>query len=328
MPRPMILATTLSVLALPTPDVAPSPDIREWTVPWEDTRPRDPFVDAKGRVWFVGQQGNYVAYLEPGSGRFERYEVDAGTHPHNLVVDAKGMVWITGNRNGRLVRLDPATRKLTNYEIPDPDVQDPHTMVFDRAGNAWFTAQQAGAVGRLDAATGTFRFWRTGAGTRPYGIVIDRAGRVWFDLFGTNQIGAIDQKSMALERYPLPDGARPRRIEVTSDGAVWYSDYARGYLGRLDPATRAVQEFAMPSGGRSLPYATAVDDRDRIWLAETGVQPNRLVAFDPRRRAFTETVEIEGGEAPNTIRHMVYHAPSREIWYGTDRNTVGRLRVP
>jgi virginiamycin B lyase len=39
-------------------------------------------------------------------------------------------------------------------------------------------------------------------------------------------------------------------------------------------------------------------------------------------------VATEGGEEPNTIRHMVFHRPTREIWYGTDRNTVGRLRVP
>ena len=326
--KPTMLLATLGVLTLPSAASAPASDIREWTVPWEDTRPRDPFVDSKGRVWFVGQQGNYVAYLDPATGRFERYEVDPGTHPHNLVVDAKGMVWVTGNRNGRLVRLDPASRKLTTFQMSDPEVGDPHTMIFDRAGNAWFTAQQAGAVGRFEVATGKFRFWRTGPGTRPYGIVTDGGGRVWFDLFGTNEVGAIDPKSLELERYPLPEGARPRRIGVTSDGAVWYGDYARGYLGRLDPATRAVREFALPGGARSLPYAMAVDDRDRVWVAETGVQPNRLVAFDPRRGRFTDSVNAEGGSAPNTIRHMVYHAPTREIWFGTDRNTVGRLKVP
>ena len=39
--------------------------ITEWTVPWERTRPRDPYVDGQGRVWFVGQEGNYVATLDP-----------------------------------------------------------------------------------------------------------------------------------------------------------------------------------------------------------------------------------------------------------------------
>lgn len=319
-----MLKLTLSLLLL---SLASALDVKEWTVPWEGTRPRDPFVDAKGRVWFVGQQGNYVAYLEPKSGKFERYEIEAGTHPHNLVVDRKGMVWYTGNRNGRLVRLDPGTRKLTDYPMPDPEVRDPHTMILDDAGNAWFTAQQAGVVGRLDGASGKIRLWQMGEGTRPYGITFDGAGRVWFDLFGTNQLAMIDPTTMEPRRYPLPEGARPRRIGVTSDGAVWYPDYARGFLGRLDPASGKVQEFAMPGGAHSLPYAMAVDDRNRVWVAESGVQPNRLVGFDPGKRAFTDTAEVSGGDAPNTIRHMVFHAPSREIWFGTDRNTIGRLKV-
>jgi virginiamycin B lyase len=322
--RTMTLGAIAALAALP----APAPDLREWTVPWAGTRPRDPFMDAKGRVWFVGQQGNYVAYLDPRNGKFERYEVDEGTHPHNLVVDAKGQVWFTGNRNARLVRLDPDTRKLTTLAMPDPAVGDPHTMIFDRAGNAWFTAQGAGVVGRLETSTGKFRFWKTGDGTRPYGIVTDPNGRVWFDLFGTNELGSIDPKSLELTRHKLPDGARPRRIGVTSDGVIWYGDYARGYLGRLDPASGKVTEVALPGAGRSLPYAMAVDGRDRVWVAETGLQPNRLVAFDPKARAFTDTVATEGGDEANTIRHMVYNAATKEIWYGTDRNTIGRLRVP
>ena len=129
-----MLRITTSLLLLATAEsLAPvAPDVKEWTVPWEGTRPRDPFVDAKGRVWFVGQSGNYVAYLEPNSGRFERYDIEEGTHPHNLVVDGKGMVWYTGNQNGRLVRLDPDSRKLTDFLMPDPAVRDPHTMIIDQ----------------------------------------------------------------------------------------------------------------------------------------------------------------------------------------------------
>jgi virginiamycin B lyase len=74
--KPTMLLMTFGAVALPPMGGAPAPDIREWTVPWEGSRPRDPFVDPKGRVWFVGQQGNYVAYLDPVTGRFERYEVD------------------------------------------------------------------------------------------------------------------------------------------------------------------------------------------------------------------------------------------------------------
>ena len=56
----------VSVLALTasspgTRSLQPAPvEITEWTVPWEKTRPRDPFLDNRGRVWFVGQAGNYI----------------------------------------------------------------------------------------------------------------------------------------------------------------------------------------------------------------------------------------------------------------------------
>ena len=258
---PVILALTASPLT-----------VQEWKVPWENTRPRDPYVAPNGLVWFVGQEGNYVANLDPKTGKFDRYEIEEGTHPHNLVVAPDGMVWYTGNQNGRIVKLDPKTRKLTNYPMPDANVNDPHTMVLDRAGNAWFTAQNAGVVGRLDGKTGKIRLWETGAGTRPYGIELDAKEQPWYVLFGTNAVGTIDPATMKERQFKLPEGARPRRIAVTKDG-IWYGDYARGYLGRLNPATAKVTEYAMPAGAASLPYAMAWNDKGRIWLAETGSGP-------------------------------------------------------
>ena len=46
-------------------------------------------MDQQGRVWFVGQQGNYLAFLDPETGEFKRYDLDPGAGPHNLIVDAK-----------------------------------------------------------------------------------------------------------------------------------------------------------------------------------------------------------------------------------------------
>ena len=164
-------------------------------------------------------------------------------------------------------------------------------------------------------------------GSRPYGIVIDSHDQPWFDLFGTNQIGTIEPRSGEFKAYTLPnDRTRPRRIVVGPDDVIWYGDYTRGYLGRLDPVTGKVEEYALPSGLASLPYAMTLDDRGRIWLAETGVQPNRLVAFDPAKKAFTETVTIAADQA-NTIRHMTFDKATRQIWFGGDANMIGRVQV-
>jgi virginiamycin B lyase len=67
------------------------------------------------------------------------------------------------------------------------------------------------------------------------------------------------------------------------------------------------------------------DDRDRLWLVETGPRPNRFVAFDPATERVVETADIPSGAG--SVRHMVFHAPTRTIWFGTDANTIGRARL-
>lgn len=306
-------------------------DPKVWDVPYGPrTRPRDPYADAQGRVWFVGQVGNYIAYFDTKSQEFKRFAIDSGTNPHNLVVE-KGAVWFTGNRNNRLVKLDPATGRLTTYRIPDPAVRDPHTMIFDpKSGVAWFSAQQAGTVGRFDPKTGEFRLWKTGERTRPYGVVIDSKGNPWFDLFGTNQILTIDARTGEEKRYTLPnERARPRRIAITSDDQIFWGDYTRGYLGHLDPRTGKIEEFELPLGARALPYAMTTDDRDIVWVAQNGYDglPATLVGFDPRSKKFVAEIPV-GRAAPNTIRHMTFDKATRQIWFGTDQGSIGKISVP
>lgn len=302
--------------------------ITEWTVPWERSRPRDPFVDAQGRVWFVGQAGNYIARLDPATGRFQRYEITDGTHPHNLIVDASGTVWYAGNRNARIGRLDPATGAVREYHMPDAGIRDPHTLVAGRADEIWFTAQGANVVGRFTPSSGDIRIVKVAQeNARPYGIVVDGEGTPWVALFGTNRIASVDRKTMSLREYELPNrGTHPRRLVAADDGTIWYVDYTRGYLGRLDPKSGAVREWASPAGAGAMPYAMAIDDRGRLWYVETGVQPNRLVGFDPSSEKFFSVTPFGG--TPNTVRHMVFHAPTRTLWFGTDANTIGRARVP
>ena len=61
---------------------------KTWQTPFEaNGRPRDPYAAQDGKVWFVGQAANYIAYLQPEDGSFKKFEIDAGTNPHNLVVD-------------------------------------------------------------------------------------------------------------------------------------------------------------------------------------------------------------------------------------------------
>lgn len=302
--------------------------IKEWLVPWENTRPRDPYVDKKGRVWFCGQTGDYIAYFNPGTEKFKRYDLDPGTGPHNLIVDKKGYIWFAGNQQGYIGRLSPKSGKIKKFPMPDPDIKDPHTLEFDGKGDIWFTALASNVIGKLVVETGEIKLipLQT-SGARPYGIKVDSWGRPWVALFGTNRLALVNPETYAAREYTLPRGdIRPRRLAITSFNKIWLVDYAGGYLGRFDPNTRAYREHRVPGGAEAGPYAIAVDDKDRLWFVETGVQPNRLVSYDPKLREFTTMTDIPSGGG--SVRHMYFHPQTREMWFGTDTNFIGRVTIP
>lgn len=328
-------------LAKSTSAEPPAPvEIREWKVPWPDTRPRDPFAVSENEVWFVGQVGSYLARLDAAKGAFARLDLPDRAAPHNLVVDEEGVVWYAGNANGTIGRYDPDAAggeglapASTIERIPlPPEAPDPHTLLLGPGGALWFTVQGGNFVGRLDRATREVRLAKVPApNARPYGIALSPQGVPWVALFGTNALARVDPQTLeiAVHRLPRAD-AHPRRLDVGSDGRVWYVDYPGGRLGVYDPQRERFTEWLLPSGADARPYAMAVDHRDRVWLVETGAQPNRLVGFDPKGGAEGEGAFLGAVELPSgglTVRHMHFHAPSRTLWFGTDAHTIGRATL-
>ncbi len=292
--------------------------LKEWSVEFGG-RSRDPYVAPDGKVWFVGQSGNYIAYFDPAAEEFRRYEIEDGTNPHNLIVDEDGIVWYAGNRNGRIGKLDPQSGEAEVFLTGE--ARDPHTLVFDGRGNIWFTSQQSNRIGRFNMGTGDYELvtpWETPG--RPYGIVIDHEGYPWAALFNTNAVVRLHPETMEMTHfYKATEASRSRRIEVTTDGHVWYVDEPRGRLGRIDPASGDVAEFPMPGGDGSRPYALTKDDREILWISQTGPE-KRLAGFDPRAERFVSVSEVS-----HNIRHMMFDARTGAMWFGTDANQVGRL---
>jgi len=317
-----------SALTLATePELNPL-DITEWKVPWEQTRPRDPYVDQQNLVWFVGQTGDYIAALDSKSGMFEQFPLDPGTGPHNLIVDDQGLVWYAGNRAAHIGKLDPATSHITKYPTPNSSAGDPHTLVFGKPNEIWFTVQQGNYIGHLEMDTGNILLTPLlTPNARPYGIVVDATHKPWFTEFGTNKLGTIDSKTKSVREISLPrKEARPRRLAITSDQAVWYVDYAEGYLGKFISTTKKVEEWRAPGGEDARPYGMTVDDKDRVWFVETGMHPNRLVGFNTKTQEVISITNIKSGGG--SVRHMTYHQPTQTIWFGTDANTIGRAKMP
>ncbi|MEO1036552.1 MAG: lyase [Pseudomonadota bacterium] len=323
--RTLIVGALIALLA--TPALAEI-DIREWQVPFEKSRPRDPFAESATSVWFVGQRAGYLAHLDATSGKIDKIDLKDGSGPHNLIVGSDGIVWYAGNRTQLIGRYDPATGDIEEIPMPDASARDPHTLVFDQdEQNIWFTVQGGNQLGRLHIASRNVDLIKSPTErSRPYGIKIAPDGVVWAVLFGTNKLARINPETLELTEFELPRSAsRPRRLEVTADGRLWYGDYATGTLGMFDPKSGKFEEWAMPQGANARPYGMASDSRGRIWLVATGVEPNEFTGFDPASETFFERTNVPSGGG--TIRHMHYHEPSGAVWFGTDTNYVGRAIV-
>lgn len=324
MVRLSMLACAAFVLASHAPVAAQQDakvDLKEWDVAFGG-RTRDPAVAPDGKVWFVGQAGNYIAWFDPKTEQFKRFEIEEGTNPHNLIVDQQGIVWYAGNRNGRIGRLDPNGGGLST--IMTGEAKDPHTLIFDGKGNIWFTSQGSNRIGRLNMKSQKVDLITPHeTSSNPYGIVMDKDGNPWAALLRTNLIVKLDPATMAVTKFKQgSDAARSRRLDVTSDGMIWYGDEARGFLGRINPATGETTEWQAPGGPKALPYALTKDDKGRLWFSETGAT-KQLVGFDPKTEKFFAVVPVSGN-----IRHMFFHAPTQALWFGTDANKIGRIIVP
>lgn len=322
-----LLISLMLVSAWPDTGNAESVDISEWLVPWENSQPGDPFVDQRGRVWFVGQRSDYVANLQPESGNFSRYDLDRDTRPLSLLINADGDLWFSANRQRYIGQLNPANGQITRHEMPNSRARDPHTLLFNSAGDIWFTVQQGNFIGKLTVANGDITLLEIPTRkTKPTGIVLDSLDEPWAAGFGRNLLLRVDSANMEVLEIELPNKkARPVRLVATSDNRIWWADFARGYLGRFDPDSGAFSEWPMPGGEDSEPHGMAVDRLDRIWIVESGLNPNVLVGFDTATEQFFSSTAIPSGG--KTVRQMHYFEPAGEIWFGTDTNYIGRAVV-
>lgn len=320
----VIAVTFLSVLTIALADTV---DVREWLVPWAGSGPTSPVVDARGRVWFVGTEEDYIANFSPDTAEFNRYDLRKGTEPVHLLTGANRTLWYASHRRRLIGSLDPSTGRVTEFDMPSRKAKDLRSMTFDNDGNIWFTAEDGGMVGRLEVSSGEIDLIELPGGrSKPFGIAVNRYNEPWVTGPESASLYLIDPVHMTAIGVPLPsEDASPHRIVITSDDLVWYTDPASGTLGRYNPVIGEFVEWTTPGGAEGRPLALTVDRYDRLWIIETGRVPNRLIGFDTRLTSFLTITDIPSGAG--SISQLYYHEPAGEVWFGTETNYVGRAVI-
>jgi virginiamycin B lyase len=121
--------------------------------------------------------------------------------------------------------------------------------------------------------------------------------------------------------------SRPNGIVIDAKDRPWFNLFGANRLGTIDPATLRLREYTLPDERARGRRITMTAD-GRLWFVGTGLKPNRLVGFDPRRETFFGITPVGSADAPNTVRHMVFDKTTQSIWFGSDQGTIGRAVVP
>ncbi|MEX0909320.1 MAG: hypothetical protein WDZ58_06090 [Gemmatimonadaceae bacterium] len=250
----------------------------------------------------------------------------ANTRPRDPYVAPDGSVWFVGQTGHYVARFDPRSAEFKRFALDDG--AGPHNLIVDPSGTIWYAGNRQAHIGKMNPASGAIqKIAKAEAGLRdPHTLVFDKSGNIWFTAQGGGHIGRLNMRSGEVRMATVPtERARPYGIVIDARGRPWFNQMGSNKIGVVDPATLAVREYILPNE-RSRTRRIVVDDRDRLWFVETGIRPNQFVGFDTRSRRFLGTTPIKSGGG--AVRHMVYHAPTRSIWFGTDAGTIGRAVVP
>ena len=155
--------------------------IREWQVPWPDTRPRDPAVAPDGRIWFTMQRGNAIGRIDMVSGAIRVIPVPSrGALPYGILADDDGRAWAVLLGSNRLATVTPETHELAEIELPRAQARLRRVGLTDD-GRVWYGDFTQGYIGAYDPADGVFEEWKTPSDrSGPYAMTTDDRGRVWF----------------------------------------------------------------------------------------------------------------------------------------------------
>jgi virginiamycin B lyase len=86
------------------------------------------------------------------------------------------------------------------------------------------------------------------------------------------------------------------------------------------------KEWPLPEGKDSKPVAITVDAKNRLWIAESGPQPGKLVGFDPKTTKFFGESALPSSAGAAVDLH--FDAKTGGLWFATADNKIGFAKVP
>jgi sugar lactone lactonase YvrE len=154
-------------------------------------------------------------------------------------------------------------------------------MAADASGNIWIASYSTDSVYVfLGGDPNQSVFYRSYAGSQPFGIALAADGTAWV----TNSGGFDGQDPRSVAKYALVNGALQQQFQhflgqalkglaVDSQGNAWVTSQGNSSIYALRPDGTPLGKFT--GGGIDGPWGVAVDGEDNVWVANFGpLQPH------------------------------------------------------
>jgi virginiamycin B lyase len=183
--------------------------VKEYPMPDADAKdPHTPIFDAKGRLWFSVQGGNFIGRIDPASGDVKLVKsLTPKSRPYGVKIDSKGVPFVVLFGTNKVARLDPETMQIREFTLPEG--ARPRRMAITPDDAVWYSDYARGYIGRLDPGSGAVKEWPSPGGpkSQPYGMaVVD--GVIWYSESNTkpNTLVRFDPKTEKFQSWTIPSG--------------------------------------------------------------------------------------------------------------------------
>ena len=207
-------------------------------------------------IWIANSAENTVSKLDTTTGNeVARYRTCPD--PSRTAVDVKGDAWAACRGDGGVYKFRNLVEKC-----PDKNGDGIIQTSQDTNGDGVISGDELLPLGEDECVLFSVN---PGFGVLARGLAIQKDGAAWVAYWNESKLAKLDAETGALlDQIPVP--AQPYGLAMDGKGIVWVSGRGGGKLLRVDPATKDVKALS-PTGGCFEPYGIAIDEWDRVWLA-------------------------------------------------------------
>lgn len=250
------------------------------------------------------------------------------TRPIGVAVNPSGeRIYVTESEGTRQVQIyDRAGKKVGTLQPPKsagPSYVPVYVAINPVTGNVYVSDRPTQSVYIYNAAgtyLNTFALGASlGGGWQPLGLTFDQGGNLYVtDVSGpSHRIVVFKSDGTVLRIIGSTDKLLfPNGIALDYEGNIYVSDSNNGRMVVFNPVGKIIATInrGVGQGDLGLPRGAAIDDRNRLYVADTSAHTVKIYLIEPKKSAipryigsFGEEGQLDGQfEYPNGVATDAY----------------------